>query len=641
MGKIKPMLEEATEKMDFSKAKSGTISMDLLDTVAKLASDGMEEGAKLTKADFLYVLQALFSDPTEQLIKLTPFRYDNWYNVDGKIVYMESGGDATNKIDYEQEFIKEIGNKYAIKFDEGTTLTGVLEMLGISLDGESDSKDSKDLLSRVDGDKFDALLDKDIRDIKLNVTDRMLGAALSKQMAKIVQGNDDMSGLEMQLDALTFVEKTDAAAKSGRSGNTHLYALLAVEVKLGGMLDSLGGDGDSLMTKLATGLMPESILLTMTVDITRDRSVTRDKAEFIINSCENTDRILETLEKLVPDFKLTDISDQVGNTLNDMLDQMDDQVKIELMPHTFLYDEEKDGWFGDNGSLVMPDIFTVVADMVLVKDGKSVVKPDMLKKVIRDLNNPDKIAATTVDDGCEAFVGQVFDKYYLKDAEKKITDLDGLTEYLSGTFSTDKLRVQGKDGLAHDKRAMDDLRPVMSSNELFALLKEKIKDDDITSSYTILNVEVGDNTLKIMISVEFKNLLVGADEVRSLIKADALYATATFHIDKKITVGKDDGYEVDFDINVEKDGKATVMEQDTQNAMFDIVRFFSADFDIEKQLQQFGIILYNKMNELNESLGGNEKRELFTFTKDGLRLTDFYTFLALKMEPELLDEGYT
>ncbi|MDE6293844.1 MAG: hypothetical protein K2L88_04395, partial [Clostridiales bacterium] len=27
--------------------------------------------------------------------------------------------------------------------------------------------------------------------------------------------------------------------------------------------------------------------------------------------------------------------------------------------------------------------------------------------------------------------------------------------------------------------------------------------------------------------------------------------------------------------------------------------------------------------------------------KDGLRLTDFYTFLALKMEPELLDEGYT
>ncbi|MDE7164370.1 MAG: hypothetical protein K2O04_03000 [Clostridiales bacterium] len=634
---IKPMLEQATDRMDFTNANGGTIKMDLLDSVAKLASEGMAEGTQLTKADFLYVLQALFSDRTEQLNKLRPFRYDNWYMVDGKIVYMPSGGKKEDKIDYEQEFIKEIGNKYAINFDDGTTLTNVLEMLGISLDGSNNSADSKDLLGRVDGDKFNALLDRNIGDIKLTVTDRMLGAALSKQMQKIVKGNADMDGLEMQLDALTFVKK------AGDDSADHLYALLAVEAKIGGMLDSMGGDGDKLMTKLATGLMPESILLTMTVDITRDRSVTRDKAEFIINSCANTDRVLETLEKLVPDFKLTDISDKVSDTLNDMLDQMDGKVNIELVPHTFVYDEDKNGWLGNSGALVMPDIFTVVTDMVLVKDGKSVVTPEQLKNVIRDLNNPAEIEANNPDDGCEAFIEDVFDKYYLQEPADKITDFDGLTKYMNSEFKTDNLRVHGNDGLAHDARAMDDLRPVMSSDELFALLKNKIKDNGTTKSYSILNAEVGDNTLKIMVSVGLKDLLDGAGEVRSLIKADVLYTTATFHTSKAdiITVGGKTGYAVDFDINIKKNDSSTEMDEDTLKAMLDIVRFFSPEFDIEKQLQEFGVILYEQMNKLNDSLGGSAERTLFTFTNEGLRLTDFYTFLALNMEPELLDDGYT
>lgn len=628
---IKPILEEAAEKMDFTNASSGTISMDLLDTVAKMASEEME--SPLTKSDFLYVLQALFSDSSKQLNSLQPFRYDNWYMVDGKPVFMTSGGKAEDKIDYEQEFIKEIGNKYAIKFEDGTTLTDVLKMLGISLDGGESGSESTDLLNKVDGDKFNALLDKNINDIKLNVTDRMLGAALSNQMKDIVQ-DSDLSGLEMKLEALTFVEK--AAAKA--NGNDHLYALLAVNVKLSGLLDSLGGDGDSLMTKLATGLMPDSILLTMTVDITRDRSVTRDKAEFIINSCDNTDHILEILEKLVPDFKLTDISDQVADTLNNMLDEIDGQIKIELTPTTYEFDEEIDGWLGNSGALVMPDIFTVVTDMVLVKDGDSIVTPAQLKDVIRDLNNPAETEGKTPKDGCEAFIGQVFDKYYLEAPAKKITTLDGLTDYMTNDFSTSNLKVDGSDGLAHDKRAMDDLCPVMTSEELFALLKDKIKGNDTTSSYSILDVEVKKDTLKVMLSVELKDLLDGAGEVRSLIKANALYATATFHIDQEKEVGDKTGYDVEFDINVKKNNAATVMEKDTLEAMLDMVRFFSPDFDIEKQIQEFGVILYDQMHSLNDSLGGGEKHTLFKFTDSGLELTDFYTFLALKMEPELLDD---
>ena len=47
--KIKPFLTKATEKMDFSEAGKGTIAMDLLQTVAEMASENLE-GEPLTKA---------------------------------------------------------------------------------------------------------------------------------------------------------------------------------------------------------------------------------------------------------------------------------------------------------------------------------------------------------------------------------------------------------------------------------------------------------------------------------------------------------------------------------------------------------------------------------------------------------------
>ncbi|MDE5592606.1 MAG: hypothetical protein K2I75_01585, partial [Clostridiales bacterium] len=311
VAKIRPTLEKAAEHMNFNDAGNGTIRMDLLETVAQLASDEMAEGEKLTKADFLYVLQALLSDKTEQLNSLEPFRYDNWYEVDGEIKYLPTGGALENKIDYEQQFINQIEDKYAIDFGEHKNLTEVLEMLGISLDGSNNAGiGSTDLLDKINGNRFNALLDEDISNLKLNVTDRMLGAALSGQMDKLLAGSADLQKLDMTLDALTFVKKTDPE-KADR-----LYAMLAVEVDVSGLLDDASGAKNSTVSKLVKGLMPESILLTVTVDITRDRSVVRDKAEFVINSCKNTDRVLDIMERLVPDIKLNEISDKISKTLN-------------------------------------------------------------------------------------------------------------------------------------------------------------------------------------------------------------------------------------------------------------------------------------------------------------------------------------
>lgn len=633
--KIKPSLETAAEHMNFTNAGKGTISVDLLETVAQIASKDMAEGEKLTKADFLYVMQALLSDKTEQLQSLAPYRYDNWYMVDGVVTYMPTGGNPENKIDYEQQLIEQIENKYAIDFGESKNLTEVMEMLGISLDGsENSNAGSTDLLDKMNGERFNAMLDEDIRKLKLNITDRMLGAALSGQMDKLLAGNADLQKLDMMLDALTFVKKTDPEKAD------HIYALLAVEVDVSGLLGEVDGDDNSMVSKLIKGLMPDSILLTVTVDITRDRSITRDQAEFIINSCQNTDRVLATIEKFVPDMKLSDVSDKISTKLNDMLDQMDSKLDgVQLATSTFVYNEELDGWIGNSGGIIMPDIFTFVADMVLVDEaGNSVVTSEQLQHVIRDLNNPATIAATQPD-GYTDFIGEVFDKYYLNQPVKPVEDFDALTAYIS-EFETDKLRVYGADGLAHDDREMSALKPIMSANELLALLKDNMGDNQAIQSYKIVKVDIGDNTLAVTLSIELSSLLTDAEQVRKLIAATELYATATFHTDQVRgdgTEGSPYGYGVTLSVNVRKQGENDVMDADTYGAMLNIVKLFANDFDIENQVKEFGVILYEQMQSLNTSLGGSEDRQLFSFTARGLELTDFYTFLALKMKPDLLE----
>ncbi|MDE5593907.1 MAG: hypothetical protein K2I75_08255, partial [Clostridiales bacterium] len=358
---------------------------------------------------------------------------------------------------------------------------------------------------------------------------------------------------------------------------------------------------------------------------------------------------LDIMERLVPDIKLNEISDKISKTLNDMLDQMDSKLAIELAATTFEYHSDIGKWLGDSGSIVLPDVFSVVTDMVLVdEDGNKVVTSEQLQHVIRDLNNPADITAAQPD-GYGDFIDDVFDKYYLKDPtqleepEPPVTDFKGLTEYISD-FNTYKLRVYGSDGVAHDTRQMSELHPVMQADELFALLKDNMGGKDAIQSYSIVKVDIGDDTLSVTVSVALSSLLTDAQQVRKLIAATELYATATFHTDQVTGDGTEEspyGYGVSLEINVQKQGENSVMDDDTYGAMLNIVKFFAKDFDIENQVKDFGVILYEQMNNLNESMGGSAEKPLFTFTENGLELTDFYTFLALKMEPDLIEDGYT
>lgn len=627
--KLKPYLEAASEKMPLNAVNDGTIKVDLLSAVAQMANEDTE-GEPLTKADFLYVLQALFSDPAEQLHKIEPYRYDNYYLVDGKEVYMPSGGIAENKVDYEQMFIEEIENKYSINLGESASLDDVLNMLGVSLGGEGDggSAESVAIADLINAQKFNASLDKSVDELKIRMTDRMLGAVLSSQMDKILGGTEGMDGLKLDLRALTFIEK---AEKPG-----YLYALLSIEADVAGMLENMGGD-NALITKIATGLMPESILLTVTVDITQDlpAGYKKDEAEFVLNSCKNTDRALATLEKLVPDLNLNDITGQVDEQLNGMLKQMQESIKLQLVPSTMTQDEATLDWSGTNGAIVLPDIFTMVTDMALTDDdGKRIIQPEELKDVLKGINDTDGFDAAPIEGDYSGFIADVTDKYYLDTKGEALTDFDALTAFMSD-FDTSKFRISGDEAsvkyLAHDTRTVEQLRPVMTGEQLGALIKDKIAGNEAFGGYNINEVTTGEDELGMVLSIPVKELL--PDDVSFMLATDNIFVTVTVDMGARLGIGTEaDPFRYGVEFNVNK------MDSTAFDNMFKLVKHFSPDFDIQTQVDEIGKTLYEQMHTLNESIAGgmhDMSSPMFRFTDAGLQMIDFYTFLSNKMELEL------
>ncbi|MCH5164891.1 MAG: hypothetical protein J1G01_00630 [Clostridiales bacterium] len=644
LGTIKPYLEKAASHINFDEAAKGSISIDLLETITSKASEGMSS-EPLTKSDLIYVLQVLFSDMSAQKRKLEPHFYQNRYiGADGKEVYIEGGSTELTPIDYSELFKHEIENKYAMDFGD-MSLDEVLEMLGMSFDETGSAIDSEGLLGLVNGERFNAALNKDISALELYVTDRMLAAALGGQMSKLLaDGDSKFSNLDVVLDALTFLPDENATLTA--NALEPKYALLAVEVGLADLLGNLGDN--SFLNKLVSGLLPESILLTVKVDISNNRTPeTRVPTEFVINSCENTDRAIAALEKIVPDLNLNALSQKIEEMLDNMLDQMQKKLNVRLVASTVELDEQD----GTLGGIALPDIFTVITDTVLVRKLDSgvkerIVEPNELKDVIRALNDTDGFDSTPIGGDYNAFLAQIVDKYYFAPTQNDdVSTFDGITAFMSA-FDTDKFRITGTDKnvlyLAHDRRSVNELKPRMTANELGALLAEQLgkQGNENVAAYKITEVTTTPQSLTLVLAIDISDLL--PEKVGFMLNTDYVYATAVAKLSEPDEVNG--RYPIEYSVNNMQQGS------DTYDNMLDIVRFFNSDFNIDSQIEKFGEILYTELNNLNiglsdsksqdgEQSGGNTR--FFEFTDDGIELIDFYTFLAQKMELGLDDETTT
>ena len=646
---IKPFLEAAGENMPLHEVKNGTITMDLLGALTEMASEGME-GEPLTKADYIYVLQALLSDPKTQLDAIQPYRYQNMYiDENGREVYVEGPvSDKLTPINYKRKFAEEIEDKYSVNLNldevEDPNLTDVLSRLGLSF---GDDSASGNVLGIIDAQRFHASLNRNRADLEIMVTDRMLAALLSDQLdGMLTGGGSGFEDLDVVLDALTFLRKSDASGAQ----NGHEYALLAVEINLTGMFDTF--DDQSLITKIASGIMPERVVLTMTVDITKSLPAgqSKDPVEFVLNACDNTDRALAAIGKLAPELDLHLMAERIESMLNDMLDEMYKKINIRLVASTMAYDSAAQEWTGEAGGMAMPDLFSVIVDTALFDanaddgnggTGKRVVEPDTLQAVLLGLSDTGAFPTDPiVAENYQGFLDQVIDKYYLDTSDlaegEQIDSFTALTSFITD-FDNGKFRINSGNPdpqvkyLAYDTRPINDprenhkydLKPFMTDKELGALLVEKMAADDNVRSYTIMDVTVTADSFAMLLSIESGTILT--DEVRFMLDTDKVYVTVTANLDEILTDENDMPYAYDVDVTINS------MNDETYQATLDIVGFLSG-FSIENQVKDFGKILYEQLSALTNSVNGEESNGgTFEFTDGGLVMTDFYTFLSNKM----------
>lgn len=618
---IKPYLEMLSGADD-NIFTDGALNIDLIDMLAKMASDGMEPEEALTKPDFMYLLQAVLTSSAEaRRADIKQYVFDGWYtSPDGRLVYKPADTTGYTAVKYDRKFVQEIENKYSLNFGDDADMNDVMQSLGMSQGGDSASgMNVDDLLDKIHKERFNASLKvDDVSTLDLTITDKMLAAALATQLDDLL--GDAMGDMQIALDALSFVTRDDAPGRT--------FALVAVTADISGMLGGLGGD--SMLMSLASNVLPAELMLSVWVDITRN-SAEADyvPVKFMLNDYENTDKVLDTLAKLAPSLDLKEATGGIEDALRNMLDTLDDTVGIRVQPSVKL----DNGTF-TSGAIVMPNLFELVSRMVLKDEatGESVLSASELQGVLRGLIDTDDVDKTSnLADNYKHFISDVVDKYYLNVDPDDIEDFQGLTSKISGGngFDASKFRV-GKEAngdpnrayLIDDTRDADELSPVMSAGELGALIKNNMTGDNV-QSFGIHRVETTANTLSITLSVRVGEML--PSEVRKLMDLDTIYAVATVHLDETVTTaGGDIAYKVEFNLNT--------MSKSQLDDTLRLVEFFADSFDIKAQVDEIGAIMYEQLGSLSSGFGGEGDDgiggEFFSFTNDGLKLQGFYEFLS-------------
>ena len=638
LSSLTPMLDSLAQKADMTSAAQGVIKFDFLGTLADLVNSSSENGDPITKADFIYLLQALLTtDADVRREQLRPYLYKGWYRPknNGSATPEYNPADKTGKVevDYGDEFVKEISDKYCIDFGD-KSLNDVLAMLGISMDGNNSSAGSTDLLKAINNERFHKALrvaDDQISTLDLRVTDRMLAAAFDGQMESLLtNGGTGLNGLGVGLDAITFVTKTN---RPGRQ-----YALLAVSINIANFFG--GDDSDSILGQLAARILPEKLIISIFSDVTDGvAKADRDEVTYMFNDYENTHKVVGTLEKIMPELNLNTICASIDDMLYNMIESLDKQIGITLVPSV------PSGDTMTQGAMMMPNIFKFMADMVIVDaDKKPVVTDAELKNVILGLDDVDGIDGEKhIADNYKGFLGSVTDKYYLN-PERELETFDELTNFVNGGVTKSKFRFDGGESntavnpLIYDKRTPAELRPIMTGEEIGALIVEKMAGDaGINQQFEILSVKGVDGGLELLLAIKIGSIM--PENMLKLISADKMYVTTKFDTTKIVGSGTEsDPYAYDVTMTINK------MEDDTRADALKIVSTLDSSVKIDEQVKSFGRLFYDTLNNLKKSLDSEGNLgEVFTFTENGLELIDFYSFLGGKLgiNMDKTKPGYT
>lgn len=655
---IDPILDSIRGAADYSEMGEHTLIVDTYGTLAGLVS-GTGEGEALTGPELLGTVSSLVtSEPYGAVVD--EHRYDIWYEYDG-VRYTLDDADCPAgavKVDYALEFMEELDSKYLIdvfeRDDEGNF---VLDGNGskIVAEGRSFSElidafgmggGATDLTTLINMNRFAQISGDNVteEDLRITLTDKMLGAIVAENLATLGADAVASSGLDLSVVQLAVITRTADGVETD-------WAEISVEIDMNSLFEGLGGVGSFLGI-----FLPDSVVVTVSADITLGRAdEERQPAEIRYNSmtADETASMLRIMEKFgVSGFDTAGLTAMIADPLNEILGNMYTVLGIEIAPSRLTAEKIDPDNAGstayndvsadpDNADVRLPSIYGILeknvftattdtgeVEFVSAADIKAVM--DVLyayggaedsAALVEALKSGSAVAADYA-----ALQSELEEKYYLRSASdmpgNEITDFDTFLNVIDiSNFSIDRFDMEA---FAAAGESAGYGRPLFSEAELGRLFAEKMADAAGDMDFNVLTVDsiaAADTEpamLKVLLEIDMSRTM---GDFTNLMPADKLYVTMTVRLDDGlVTTDNGTGYATEIAINGM--GPDDVRQQN----LMKMLGMFSAEglADIDGIAADIGVMLYEQIAALNDTLGD----EAVHFTDGGIELPSFRDYLT-------------
>lgn len=629
---VKPFLEQAETYIDFSKVSDGSLNIDPFSAIIELTgiNEEMADEDKLNGSQVLSVLSGVIGSDYANAV-LPDYTFNNQhtssdtsspaYNSFYQTVYNPAAVDNATLVDYKEEFLNEVADKYLINLDPDNIpdsgdeihFADFMAMFGV---GTSDK--TLDLMKLIDGSRMSELLgEEDYSKLSVNINDRMMGAIVSETISGILSSSD-FSRYGIQVEQI-IMREYDVSG----NGDVRQFLELGMSINLYSVLDM---DADPMIMSVLKAFLPEKVMLSVNMDITKDlgeKQPVKTQIKYNDLTAEETDRILEIIGRFAQSLSVDELMAQVEEPMREMLNQMYSLIG------SVKFTQSK---------VVLPSVFKLMEELLFTETDENgikaaVVRGEDIKDMLSSLTGSDdenyvseKLGIDEAASNYDGFIGEIKAKYYIN-TDVTVNTFDDIFNVVNlSSFNADSFNIEK---LKSDNASASELSPVFTDSEMAHMFQEVMASNPALGDFaSIRGIQIRENNGNPYIKLAIEMNLSGfGEDVSKILPVQRIYAVATCYVNSPLTdENGEQYYSTEITIN-----EMTHAQKATLQKMLNHLQG-SAAIDLDAQSKELGKLIYRQLQTVQSSLGegGFEFVEVQREGKTvgGLQLMSFYEFLA-------------
>lgn len=646
---VTPIADTVKGYGGFDKVSEGVMSFDILNIAIASAgiNDGKDEEDYLTGGDIIKTFKYVCTSSAELDTGAT--YQDQYKNAQGKVVYFAGGNgveDGFTKVEYTDEFLKELVSKLILS--DSVTLDTIAMLLGLT-DGEGASTNFAEY---IDNTKIMELAETG--EDGLVITDRMIGSIFNMFFSLFTAGDETLLAVNPTVGYIKFDTEVS------QNDVTHEILHVALTIEPLGFFE-----GNDLVSQIVGAVLPSTIMVTLGVDVTASDSLLYydDLAgEFVAEELlvgeikynnltqDETNFLLDLVGSFADGFSKDALLEMISPTISSAFDSM-----RAVLPNISFKETDKEDYTetametGGLFGIMAMQLNTMSSNQADHIDSSDIMDTIKGLGISSDEYEKESVINTLVynkaSDNYNGFMADIKSKYYIKDDANSITDFDSLMQVVaSGSFELDNFNVNnGASSIIYDTRSMANLKPFFKDSELGSMFGEFISGETLGFSGDNLTVEQvsitpkngvasdgmtvsSSATLSVVVKVDASAIMGGESDYLNILPFSDIYFTMALDIDKA-TAGQSGSYNVEFKINDMLDS-----EVDSMFKLLSLVNGGASPIDLDEIGEQIGTQVYDKLADIEESMGGNLEFVTLDSGESGMLYVSFYEFLASTSE---------